>query len=442
MRYLPKSDSERREMLDAIGARTVDDLFTQIPSAIRLHKGLDLPTGRSEFEILRYFKDRAAENAPGYTSFLGAGVYHHFRPVVVDHMISRSEFYSSYTPYQPEMAQGTLQAIFEFQTMICQLTGMDVANASMYDGSSAVPEAVMMAMRITGRRRVQVARSVHPEYRQVLSTYARFQGVTVEEFSYQAETGHADLPQGGSDVAAVVVQTPNFFGVIEDIAAAAEHAHASGALLIVVIAEAVSLGLLKPPAEADIVAMESQAFGIAPSYGGPFAGVIGTKEKYVRSMPGRLAGQTTDSEGRRGFCLTLATREQHIRREKATSNICTNQALCMLMATIFMTLYGRRGLRDLAVRNLSQTHYVSGKLPLVFSGAHFNEFVVRADASRNQGLLKKKIIGGLDLKRSYPELGDAVLVAVTEVHTKKAMDTLVRAYKAKAKAQPEPATVA
>ena len=442
MRYLPKSDSERREMLDAIGARTVDDLFTQIPSAIRLKDGLKIPTGWSEFEILRYFQDRAAENAPGYTSFLGAGVYHHFRPVVVDHMISRSEFYSSYTPYQPEVAQGTLQAIFEFQTMICQLTGMDVANASMYDGSSALPEAVMMAIRITGRRRVQVARSVHPEYRQVLSTYARFQGVTVEEYGYDAGTGRANLPQGGSEVAAVVVQTPNFFGVIEDVAAAAEHAHASGALLIVVIAEAVSLGLLKPPAEADIVAMESQAFGIAPSYGGPFAGVIGTKEKYVRSMPGRLAGQTTDSEGRRGFCLTLATREQHIRREKATSNICTNQALCMLMATIFMTLYGRRGLRDLAVRNLSQAHYVSGRLPLVFSGPHFNEFVVRADAARNQALLKKKIIGGLDLKRFYPELGDAVLVAVTEVHTKKTMDTLVRAYKAKAKAQPEPATVA
>src|SRR5258706_4888619 len=290
MRYLPKSDSERREMLEAIGARTVDDLFAQIPSAIRLNRGLDLPTGRSEFEILRYFKERASENAPGYASFLGAGVYHHFRPVVVDHMISRSEFYSSYTPYQPEMAQGTLQAIFEFQTMICQLTGMDVANASMYDGSSAVPEAAMMAMRITGRRRVQVARSVHPEYREVLATYARFQGVTVEEFGYDAATGRADLPQAGSDVAAVVVQTPNFFGVIEDVAAAAEHAHAAGALLIVVIAEAVSLGLLKPPAEADIVAMESQAFGIAPSYGGPFAGVIGTKEKYVRNMPGRLAG--------------------------------------------------------------------------------------------------------------------------------------------------------
>ena len=442
MRYLPKSPDDREAMLKAIGARSVDDLFASIPAEYRLRRDLKIPRQMAESEIVDFFRQRSRENGDGYTSFLGAGVYHHFRPVVVDHMISRSEFYSSYTPYQPEMAQGTLQAIFEFQTMICQLTGMDVANASMYDGSSAVPEAAMMAMRITGRRRVQVARSVHPEYRQVLSTYARFQGVRVEEFGYAHETGRADLPQGGSDVAAVIVQTPNFFGVIEDVAAAAEHAHACGALLIVVIAEAVSLGLLKPPAEADIVAMESQAFGIAPSYGGPFAGVIGTKEKYVRSMPGRLAGQTTDSEGRRGFCLTLATREQHIRREKATSNICTNQALCMLMATIFMTLYGRRGLRDLAVRNLSQAHYVSGKLPLAFDGPHFNEFVVRTDAARNQALLKKKIIGGLDLKRFYPELGDAVLVAVTEVHTKKTMDTLVRAYKAKAKAQPEPATVA
>ncbi len=313
--------------------------------------------------------------------------------------------------------------------MICQLTGMEVANASMYDGSSALPEAVMMAARVTGRSRALVSRAVHPEYRQVLGTYAQHQGLKVEEFGYNRETGRAELPDGASDVAAIVVQSPNFFGIIEDVAAAAERAHAHGALLIVVITEAISLGLLRPPAEADIVAMESQAFGIAPSYGGPYAGVIATREKFVRQMPGRLVGQTVDSEGRRGFCLTLATREQHIRREKATSNICTNQSLCMLMATIFMCVYGKAGLRALAVRNLSQAHFVSAKLPLVFSGPHFNEFVVRAPAGANEKLLKKKIVGGLDLKRFYPELSDALLVAVTEVQPKKTLSTLVRAYK-------------
>ncbi len=428
MRYLPKSDQDRREMLDVLGLESVDELFAHIPAGVRLNRPLALPAGWSEYEILRYFRERAQENAPGYTSFLGAGVYSHFRPVVVDHLVSRSEFYSSYTPYQPEISQGTLQAIFEFQTLICQLTGMDVANASMYDGSSAVPEAVMMAARITGRRRALVARSVHPEYRQVLATYARHQGLPLEEFGYDRETGRAALPEVDESVAAVVIQSPNFFGIVEDVADAAERAHAQGALLIVVVAEPVSLGLLRPPAEADIVTMEAQAFGIPPSFGGPFAGVIAAREKYVRSMPGRLAGQTTDAQGRRGFCLTLATREQHIRREKATSNICTNQALCALMATIFMAVYGKQGLRELALRNLSQAHYASSRLPLVFSGPHFNEFVARADPKKNKQLAKKKIIGGLDLGRFYPELGDAVLVCVTEMPSRAALDALIEEY--------------
>jgi glycine dehydrogenase subunit 1 len=428
MRYLPKSDGERQAMLAAMGVSSVAELFAGIPETIRLKRDLKLPPGASEFEILRYFRERAAENAPGYTSFLGAGVYHHLRPVVADHLISRTEFYSAYTPYQPEVAQGTLQAIFEFQTMICQLTGMEVANASMYDGSTAVPEAAMMAMRITGRRRVQVSRAVHPEYRHVLKTYARFQGVKVEEFDYQRETGASSLPACNDKVAAVIVQSPNFFGVIEDVAAAAERAHTHGALLIAVIAEPVSLGLLRPPESADIVAMEVQGMGIPPSYGGPFAGVIATREKHVRQMPGRLAGQTVDTEGRRGFCLTLSTREQHIRREKATSNICTNQSLFMLQATIFMALYGRQGLRDLAARNVSQAHYVSSRLPLAFSGPHFHEFVVRAKAAKNKPLLKKKIIGGLELKRFYPELKDCLLVCVTEAQPKSALDALVEAY--------------
>ncbi len=415
-------------MLAAIGAAKLEDLFKSIPAEVQLNRDLDLPLGKSEFEVMDYFRARARDNAPGYHSFLGAGVYHHLRPVVADHMISRSEFYSAYTPYQPEMAQGTLQAIFEFQTMVCQLTGMEVANASMYDGSSGLPEAVMMACRITGRSKALVAKSVHPEYRQVLATYAKHQGLKVKEFGWNQESGQAELPEADDKTAAIVIQSPNFFGIIEQVEAAAERAHATGAMLIVVIAEPISLGILAPPTAADIVLLEAQGFGIPPSYGGPYCGVIATREKYVRQMPGRLAGQTVDTQGRRGFCLTLSTREQHIRREKATSNICTNQSLFMLMATIFMTIYGKRGMRELAERNVSQSHYVSGKLPLRFSGPHFNEFVVKAAGKKNRALLKKKIIGGLELKRFYPELKDSLLVCVTEVQPKQALDALVEAY--------------
>jgi len=425
MRYLPKSDTERRQMLEALGLGGMEELFAHIPAEIRLSRPLNLPDGVSEMEVLRYFRERAGENAAGYVSFLGAGVYHHFRPVVIDSMISRGEFYTAYTPYQAEIAQGTLQSIFEFQTMICQLTGMEVANASMYDGSTALPEAVLMAARITGRRKVAVARSVHPEYRQVLDTYTRFQGIQVRELEYDREAGTLAPFTIDDGVAAIVLQSPNFFGIVEDFERAAEAAHATGALLIVVITEPVSLGLLKPPASADIVAMETQAFGMAPSYGGPYAGVIATREKYVRSMPGRLVGQTTDAQGRRGFCLTLATREQHIRREKATSNICTNQALCALMAAIFMTVYGKEGLRELARQNLAKAHYAASRLKLKFSGPFFNEFVVAG--GKTTALLNKKILGGLNLRKFYPELGEALLVAVTEVHTRQQIDELAKA---------------
>ncbi len=274
-------------------------------------------------------------------SFLGAGAYRHYRPVVIDSLAQRGEFLTSYTPYQAEITQGTLQAIFEFQTMITELTGMDVANASMYDGSTGTAEAVMMAVRVTGRDKAVVASTVHPEYREVLATYAKYQDMPMSLVGYDRQTARIDLnaleAAVNDETAAVLVQSPNFFGVIEDIPAIADIAHAKGALLIVVIAEAVSLGVVRPPVEADIVAMEAQSFGVALSYGGPFCGVIAAKEKYVRQMPGRLVGQTVDREGNRGFVLTLATREQHIRREKATSNICTNQALVALMATIFLT---------------------------------------------------------------------------------------------------------
>ncbi|HEX2711717.1 MAG TPA: aminomethyl-transferring glycine dehydrogenase subunit GcvPA, partial [Candidatus Acidoferrales bacterium] len=333
MRYLPKSPDERNQMLAAIGARSAEELFASIPAEYRLKRPLQLPGPLSEMEIIDYFRARAAENARGYTSFLGAGVYNHLRSVVVDTILQRGEFLTSYTPYQPEISQGTLQAIFEFQTLMCQLTSQEVANASMWDGSTALAEAVLMAERVTGRHRVVVARSVHPEYREVLATYARNIGLEVAELGF-AGSGQVDAEAAraavNQETAALVVQLPNFLGVIEPVAKLAELAHARGALLVVAVNEPVSLGAVRPPAEADIVALEGQSLGLPPSYGGPFVGVIATREKFVRQMPGRLAGQTTDHHGRRGFVLTLATREQHIRREKATSNICTNQALCAL----------------------------------------------------------------------------------------------------------------
>jgi glycine dehydrogenase subunit 1 len=419
-------------MLEACGVPSIDGLFANLPAEALLGRPLSLKPGKSEYEIIDYFRALGEANASGYPSFLGAGVYAHYRPVVVDSLVSRSEFLTSYTPYQAEISQGTLMAIFEFQTMICQLTGMEVANASMYDGSTAAPEAAMMAARITRRDHVLVARSVHPEYRQVLATTLKHQSITIDEFGYQAETGTLDLDaleRALTDrTAAVLLQSPNFFGAIEDVQRAAELAHARGALLIFLFTEAVSLGLLAPPAEADIVAGELQSFAITPGYGGPFAGVIATREKHMRQLPGRLAGQSVDAEGRRAFCLTLATREQHIRREKATSNICTNQALVALMATVFMSVYGKQGLRELATQNLSKAHYLADGLERRFTAPFFNEFVVRprgaTPAGANARLLEKKIIGGLELGRFYPELADCLLVCATEMSRKDAMDTV------------------
>src|SRR6266403_1687888 len=430
MRYLPKSPAERQEMLSAIGAESIDELFSSIPERYRLRQPLNLPGPFSEAEIIQYFTDRAAENSRGYTSFRGAGVYNHLRSVVTDAIIQRGEFLTSYTPYQAEISQGTLQAIFEFQTLMCQLTGQEVANASMWDGSTATTEAVLMAERITGRRRVLVAHSLHPEYRDVLRTYAKNSGLHVEELPF-SKIGTLDEKALRSairdDVAAVVVQSPNFFGCVEAVPALSEIAHSAGALLVVAITEGVSLGALRPPSDADIVAMEGQSFGLPPSYGGPFVGVIASREKFVRQMPGRLAGQTTDLEGRRGFVLTLATREQHIRRERATSNICTNQALCALAATVHLTLLGKEGLREMAQQNLSKARFALSellKIPGVtraFSGAVFNEFTValpKAVKLVNAELLKEKIVGPLPLGTAYPELTKHGLVCVTEPKTR------------------------
>ena len=434
MRYLPNSQSDREEMLRDIGVSSVDDLFAAIPAEYRLTGDLGIPRSYAESEIVQFFRDRAAENGQGYASFLGAGAYSHYRPVVIDALISRGEFFTAYTPYQPEIAQGTLQSIFEFQSMICELTGMDVANASMYDGSTGAAEGLMMAVRVTGRHKSVIATSVHPEYREVISTYARHQGMPLATVGY-LKNGRVDLEAldraVDNETAGVLIQSPNFFGAIEDIAAIADLVHKKGALLVVSIAEAVSLGIVKPPAEADIVSLEAQSFGVPLGFGGPYCGVIATREKFIRQIPGRLVGETVDRNGKRGFVLTLSTREQHIRREKATSNICTNQALVALMCNIFMTIYGKQGMKELAQQNLAKSHYAAeqfkkrgAKLP--FEGApFFNEFVVQTSgepSAINDRLLERKIVGGLPLHKFYPELGNASLWCCTETTTRAAID--------------------
>jgi len=436
MRYLPKSAADREAMLKAIGARSVDDLFAPIPAEYRLSHDLNVPRQMAESEIVDWFKQRARENGDGYTSFLGAGAYFHYRPVIIDALVQRGEFLTAYTPYQAEFAQGTLQAIFEFQTMISELTGMDLANASMYDGSTGAAEAVMMAVRCTGRSNAAIARSLHPEYREVMATYATHQGIPLTTISF-TDSGGIDLKElertVTDDTACILVQSPNFFGTVEDIDAIAAIAHKKGALLIVSIAEAVSLGIVEPPRQADIVSMEAQSFGVPLGFGGPYCGVLATKEKYVRQMPGRLSGQTVDKKGKRGFVLTLATREQHIRREKATSNICTNQALVALMVNIFMTVYGKVGLKELAKQNLAKTAYAADQFSknakVLFSSApRFNEFVVESSEDPyaiNSRLLGHKIVGGLPLKKFYPELGNAALWCCTELTTRSMIDTAV-----------------
>jgi glycine dehydrogenase subunit 1 len=423
-------------MQKAIGIRSIDELFAPVPAEYRLSRDLNIPRQMAESEIVDWFKQRAKENGEGYASFLGAGAYAHYRPVVIDALVQRGEFLTSYTPYQAEFAQGTLQAIFEFQTMISELTGMDLANASMYDGSTGAAEAVMMAVRVTGRQSAVIARNLHPEYREVINTYATHQEIPQTLVSY-TNSGRIDLAElekkVGDDTACVLIQSPNFFGTIEDVEAIAEIAHKKGALLIVSIAEAASLGIVEPPRSADIVAMEAQSFGVPLGFGGPYCGVLATKDKFVRQMPGRLAGQTIDKNGKRGFVLTLATREQHIRREKATSNICTNQALVALMVNIFMTVYGKVGLRELAKQNLAKTAYAADQFgrhaKVLFSGApRFNEFVVETSEDPyaiNSRLLGHQIVGGLPLKKFYPELGNAALWCCTELTTRSMIDTAV-----------------
>ena len=441
MRYLPNSDSDRAEMLKAIGKSSIHELFEQIPAELQVSGPLQIPGPLSEPELMEFFEEASRQSARDYVSLLGAGAYSHYRPVVIDSLMLRGEFLTSYTPYQAEISQGNLQAMFEFQTLIAQLTGMEVANSSLYDGSTATNEAVLMAIRLTRRDRVVFARSVHPEYRQVTETYAQHQGVAIEEVSY-ATSGQVDLAALEAAVdqktAAVVVQSPNFFGVLEQWPEIAGIAHRQGAMLIAVVSEPLSLALVKPPSEADIVCGEAQSFGVPVAFGGPYVGFMATREQFIRQMPGRLVGETRDSEGRRGYVLTLATREQHIRRERATSNICTSQSLMALNATIYLCLLGKTGLRQLAAQNLAKARYAAAELATVhgasvpFSAPHFNEFVVKAPGDAEEllaGLREEKIVGGLHLERFYPELKNHLLVCVTETVPRTALDRMAEVWR-------------
>ncbi len=432
-------------MLEAIGVPSIDALFEPVPAAVRLQRELDLPPALSEPDLLAHLGALAGQNADPSTFavFLGAGAYRHFSPSFIDQLLLRSEFYTVYTPYQPEIAQGTLQAIFEFQTLVAELMGTDLANASMYDGSTAMAEAAMMACRLTKRDRVVVARSIHPHYREVLATYARNLGLTVVEVGYAADgtVDEAALTEAASGAAAVVVGYPNFFGVIEDPRKAVAIARAAGALTVAVVTEPVAMGLLAPPGSlgVDIVAAELQAFGVPVGYGGPYCGVIAASEKCMRQMPGRFVGMATDSQGRNGFVLTLATREQHIRREKATSNICTNSGLMALAATMFMAAYGKQGLPELARLNFDKAHYAETAIRKAagtsgaaarFASPFFNEFVIGGlgDAAAVQKrLLSSGIIAGLPLGKDYPELADSLLVCVTELNPAEDIDRLAEA---------------
>ena len=441
MRYIPNSPDERAEMLESIGLSSADELFRSIPADVQLGRKLNITDPLAEPEVIAALEEMAAKNAAATKpSFLGAGVYSHYSPTIVDHLIQRSEFFTSYTPYQPEISQGTLQYIFEFQTLICQLTGMEVANASMYDGSTAMAEAYLMAQRVTRRNKIVVAASVHPEYRAVARTYTQHGDAEIVEVAFDETSGRlSDLSILDDKTAALVVQSPNFFGCIEDLKALAEAAHAVGALLVVVVTEAISLGLLKSPGAcgADIVVGEGQSFGIPMSFGGPHVGLFATQEKFVRQMPGRLCGVAYDKNGNRGFVLTLSTREQHIRREKATSNICTNQGLIALAATIYMEAMGRQGLQEVAEQNPQKAAYAKQKIAAIegfsipFSAPTFNEFVVRALRPAADVLEKLRtdngIIAGLALSKYYERQDTDFLVCVTETSTKTKIDDLVNA---------------
>lgn len=437
-RYLPMTETDKKAMLEEIGISDVQELFNDIPESVQFKGEYKIKKAKSETALLKELTTLAAKNADlrSHTSFLGAGVYDHYMPVIVDHVLSRSEFYTAYTPYQPEISQGELQAIFEFQTMICELTGMDVANSSMYDGGTALAEAAMLSSGHTKRKKVLLSSTVHPETMDVVKTYAKGQYVEVVEIPYKDGVTDLDALKSemGDDIAAVIVQYPNFFGRIEPMKELEEIIHANKAMFVV-SSNPLSLGALTPPGAfgADIVAGDAQPFGIPTSFGGPHCGYFAVTNKLVRKIPGRLVGQTKDDQGRRGFVLTLQAREQHIRRDKATSNICSNQALNALAASVAMTALGKKGVKEMAVSNIQRAHYAKKAFEnkgftIAFNGPCFNEFVVvlnKPVKEVNQQLLQEGIIGGYDLGRNYPELKNHMLVAVTELRTKEEIDLFV-----------------
>ncbi len=443
MTYVPHTDTERRAMLAAIGLERMEDLFAAVPAHVRFPT-LDLPGAATEPEIEREMRALARRNdaTDPEHSFLGAGTYHHYRPPMVDYVLGRAEFYSAYTPYQPEVSQGFLQATFEYQSMICRLTGMEVSNASHYDGATSLAEAALLALNVDQgkRRKLVVSPAVHPQYRAVLKSYLQGAAATVVGEA-DARASLADLVRlVDRDTAALVIQTPNFFGQCETVEGLAEAVHAAGALLIVVV-DPVALGLYRPPGEygADVVVAEGQSLGLAPAFGGPHLGIFATRMTHVRRMAGHLVGETVDADGRRGYVLTLATREQHIRRAKATSNICTNSALCALGAAVYLATMGKHGLRQVAELCYHNSHYAAAEIgriagcavnPQAPAAPFFKEFVVRlpvAVADANAKLRERGIIGGYDLGADYPDMKNHMRVAVTEIHTRAAIDRFVAA---------------
>jgi len=440
MRYLPHTDADIATMLAAVGIGRLEDLFEAIPVDCRRDKPMRIPPALSEWELDRHMEELAGDTAvaPDYTIFLGAGSYDHYIPETIKQLLRRGEFFTAYTPYQPEVSQGTLQAIYEYQTLVTRLLGTEVANASMYDGASALAEALLMAMRITKRKRLAVSQAIHPLYRKVLETYLRPTGFEMIALPYGAD-GRTDLTllAGIADLAAVALQSPNFFGCIEDLAAAAQIAHADddSTMLVTTFSEPLAYGLYPSPGRlgADIVCGEGQSLGIPRSFGGPGLGLFACRMQHARAMPGRLVGKTVDLDGRRGFVLTLATREQHIRRDRATSNICTNQGLCALAAAMYMASLGGSGFRQLARLNYDKAGYLKEALQALgvavpFSAPVFNEFVIRLPAGSQrtyQRLMEQRIIAGLPLARFYPELADHYLLCVTETSSKAQLDRLI-----------------
>ncbi|RKQ37774.1 aminomethyl-transferring glycine dehydrogenase subunit GcvPA [Oceanobacillus halophilus] len=439
-RYLPMTDTDKKEMLDTIGVKTTEELFSDIPEKVRLQEDMSLKKPANEYQLKKELTEMANKNVnlKEYTSYLGAGVYDHYIPSVVDHVISRSEFYTAYTPYQPEISQGELQAIFEFQTMISELTGMPIANSSMYDGGTSLAEAVNLSAAQTKRKKILISKTVHPESREVVETYAKGQNLEIVEIDQMdGSTNLMELEEKLDEyTASVVIQYPNFFGQIEPLEEINKLIKQQKKTMFIVSSNPLALGYLTPPGhfEADIVVGDTQVFGIPAQFGGPHCGYFATTKKLMRKVPGRLVGQTVDENGVRGFVLTLQAREQHIRREKATSNICSNQALNALASSVAMSSIGKQGLKKMALLNMQKARYAKQKLEekniqVVYNGPFFNEMVVNLTQSVkevNDKLLEKRIVGGYNLEKDYPELAHHMLIAVTEIRTKEEIDTFVK----------------